>query len=294
MTNSIADIISAFISQQRKVTNLYLASGNISPPALAYQVDFPRLEIIIEGEVEMCWAENKTSSKQQCLSRNNLLYIPGGSWNQPQWSKPATTLSILFGKQQLGLSLLSWDGEQFTVLEQINTPRRGPRVGAFILQAIDELSWGNPQQPKTDYQKDTTAPLLILSLLSHTLDLLNTNIETSSHTTSLFEAIRHYIDIHFREEITREFLAKTFYISPNYLSHLFHKEGETGLNEYLNQVRLEHAKTLLKNYDLNIKEVAHACGFNDSNYFCRVFRKRTDRSPSEYRNQYHSKLVMKS
>lgn len=73
----------------------------------------------------------------------------------------------------------------------------------------------------------------------------------------------------------------------------FKKRGAIGFNEYLNHTRLEHAKTLLKGYDLKVKEVAHACGFVDSNYFCRLFRKNTERSPSEYRRQYHSQLTEK-
>ena len=46
-------------------------------------------------------------------------------------------------------------------------------------------------------------------------------------------------------------------------------------------------------YDLKVKEIAHNCGFVDSNYFCRLFRKNTERSPSEYRRQYHSQLTEK-
>ncbi|WP_159310513.1 helix-turn-helix transcriptional regulator, partial [Klebsiella pneumoniae] len=93
--------------------------------------------------------------------------------------------------------------------------------------------------------------------------------------------------------LTSESVAQAFYISPNYLSHLFQKTGAIGFNEYLNHTRLEHAKTLLKGYDLKVKEVAHACGFVDSNYFCRLLRKNTERSPSEYRRQYHSQLTEK-
>lgn len=59
-------------------------------------------------------------------------------------------------------------------------------------------------------------------------------------------------------------------------------------------MRLEHAKTLLKGYELKVKEVAHRCGFVDSNYFYRLFRKNTERSPSEYRRQYHSQLTEKN
>ena len=56
-----------------------------------------------------------------------------------------------------------------------------------------------------------------------------------------------------------------------------------GFNEYLTAVRLELAKKLLRGYEMKIKEIAHHCGFEDSNYFCRIFRKHTARSPSEYR-----------
>ncbi|MGS9655346.1 AraC family transcriptional regulator, partial [Salmonella enterica subsp. enterica serovar Infantis] len=54
-----------------------------------------------------------------------------------------------------------------------------------------------------------------------------------------------------------------------------------------------HAKTLLKGYDRIVKGVAHRCGFVDSNYVCRLCRKNTERSPSEYRRQYHSHLTEK-
>ena len=56
---------------------------------------------------------------------------------------------------------------------------------------------------------------------------------------------------------------------------------------------IEKAKQLLRGYDLKVKEIAHNCGFVDSNYFCRLFRKNTERSPSEYRRQYHSQLTEK-
>ena len=127
-------------------------------------------------------------------------------------------------------------------------------------------------------------------LLSHTLDLFSSSVQTASRSQALFSAIRQHIEVYFREPLTRDSVAKSFYISPNYLSHLFQKSGGIGLNEYLNYVRLEQAKNLLKGYDMKVKEVAHACGFTDSNYFCRQFKKSTERSPSEYRRQYRSQF----
>lgn len=288
MDLSIEQILRQFTSKINNINKIYFANNALLVPVLAYQVNFPRIEIIINGQQEILWANDRGEQISNTLYANDILYVTSNSWNKPLWHKPVTILSILFGKQQIGLSLLHWDGTQIIPKGQLNIARRGPRVGAFIIQAIAELTWHN--QPS---EQNQTAYFLIHSLLSSTLDLLNADIETASKTTSLFEAIRQYIDTHFREDVTRDFLAKMFYISPNYLSHLFQREGKIGLNEYLNQIRLEYAKSLLKNYDLNVKEIAHASGFKDSNYFCRIFRKKTERSPTEYRRQYHSKLSQK-
>lgn len=196
--------------------------------------------------------------------------------------QPALSLSISFGKQQMTLQLQ----RGHTLLKQEQIARRGPRTGAFLLQTLNEL------QMQPDEQE--TARLVVLSLLSHCRDLLGSDIHTASRSRALFEAIRHYIEEYHATALTRESVAHAFYISPNYLSHLFQKAGNVGFNEYLTQTRLEHARQLLKGYDLKIKEIATTCGFTDSNYFCRLFRKHTERSPSEYRRQYHSQLIVKN
>jgi len=114
--------------------------------------------------------------------------------------------------------------------------------------------------------------------------------EFLTRSGALFEVIKKYIEENASLPLTRENVAKRFHITPNYLSHLFRKSGDIGFSEYLNHVRLEKAKLLLKGYELKIKEVATSSGFVDSNYFCRVFRKSTARSPSEYRSQWLSQL----
>lgn len=252
-------------------------AGNPTPvPEMAFRVDFPRLEIVLEGQL----SDAGLKAPMQTL---DALFVPAGGWNFPQWQSPATTLSILFGKQQLGFSVQQWDGEQLKNLAKQHVARRGPRIGSFLLQTMSEIQ----MQP----QEQQTARLIASSLVSHCADLLSSQIQTASRSQALFDAIREHIDSHFAEPLTRESVAQAFYISPNYLSHLFQKSGVMGFNEYLNHTRLEQARRLLKGYDLKVKEIAHACGFVDSNYFCRLFRKNTARSPSEYRRQYHSQLT---
>ena len=60
--------------------------------------------------------------------------------------------------------------------------------------------------------------------------------------------------------------------------------GET-INHLITQKRLQQAKILLKNSDKSISEIAEAVGFNDYNYFSRIFKKYYGISPRDYRKQ---------
>ncbi|WP_312691552.1 AraC family transcriptional regulator [Kosakonia sp.] len=281
MSLDVSHLLSRLINGPLPLRKIHFAGASGAAPAQALQVDFPRLEIVLEGTL----TDDGIAGENRRMAQHDVLYIPAGGWTQPQWQAPATTLSILFGKQQLGFSVTQWDGATVNNVAKQHVARRGPRIGSFLLQTLHEIQ----MQP----QEQQTARLIVASLLSHCSDLLGSQIQTASRSQALFEAIRDYIDEHYAMPVTRESVAQAFYISPNYLSHLFQKTGTIGFNEYLNHTRLEHAKTLLKGYDLKIKEVAHTCGFVDSNYFCRLFRKNTERSPSEYRRHYHSQLSEK-
>ncbi|WLI76521.1 AraC family transcriptional regulator [Kosakonia sp. H02] len=281
MSHDVTHLLSRLINGPATLRKIRFAAVNGTVPALACQVDFPRLEIVLDGALTDTGIAGGTS----LMTQHDVLYVPAGGWNYQQWLAPATTLSVLFGKQQLSFSVMQWDGMALQNLAKQHVARRGPRVGSFLLQTLHEMQMQPAEQQ--------TARLIVTSLLSHCHDLLGSQIQTASRTQALFEAVRDYIDEHYALPLTRESVAQAFYISPNYLSHLFQKTGAIGFNEYLNHTRLEHAKTLLKGYDLKVKEVAHSCGFVDSNYFCRLFRKNTERSPSEYRQQYHSHLSEK-
>ena len=65
----------------------------------------------------------------------------------------------------------------------------------------------------------------------------------------------YYLETHHDEEITLEQLAEMLYVTPTYLSKTFKSTGVGPIN-YLIQIRLNHAKELLKNDSLSVKEVA--------------------------------------
>ena len=109
------------------------------------------------------------------------------------------------------------------------------------------------------------------------------NAQPASQAQRLIEEIRTFLQSHYQYEITRDSVAAQFGISPNHLSRLFHTAGKTTFSAYLTQVRIERAKHLLKNYNLKLDDIAARCGYNDTPYFCHVFKNLTKITPKEFR-----------
>ena len=96
--------------------------------------------------------------------------------------------------------------------------------------------------------------------------------------------IEQFIDENLHENITTEGLCKTFYLSKNALYRLFHTEFSTTVNAYVLQKRMARARSLLREKKtLDIAQVASLCGFEDYNYFIRVFRQVNGVTPKKFR-----------
>jgi two-component system response regulator YesN len=91
-----------------------------------------------------------------------------------------------------------------------------------------------------------------------------------------------YIHRHYAEGIQLNDAAGAAQVSPAYLSRLFSEHCKTSFIDYITELRIENAEKLLRESPMNIKEVAFATGYQDPNYFSKIFRKLTGRSPVAY------------
>lgn len=96
------------------------------------------------------------------------------------------------------------------------------------------------------------------------------------------DAIR-YVDQHFDEDLTVKHLAGRMGINSNYLSTLFKKETGKTFTQYLTDLRIEGAVKLLMETDANVSQIAKSVGYQDAQYFYRVFKKCTGKTPLSYR-----------
>lgn len=98
--------------------------------------------------------------------------------------------------------------------------------------------------------------------------------------------VKDYLDHHFQEKIVLDTLSDIFYINKYYLTRVFKEQFGITINNYLLQIRITHAKQLLRFSDLSIETIGNECGIPDANYFSRVFKKIEGSTPGEYRRQW--------
>ena len=109
----------------------------------------------------------------------------------------------------------------------------------------------------------------------------------ANHQRSLIiQQARAYIDQNFTDpKIHMAQVAKHFNVSPNHFSTIFRQEiGET-FRDYLNNLRISHAKELLRTTNLKCAEVAYQSGYNDPHYFSAFFKKKTGMTPQQFRER---------
>jgi len=92
-----------------------------------------------------------------------------------------------------------------------------------------------------------------------------------------------YIEGHFREPIRMSRLTRRAGMSESTLSRAFHRVMGCAPIEHVIRVRVAHAAELLARTDLRVTDVAFECGFSDSNYFARQFRRVMGVPPRAYR-----------
>ena len=107
--------------------------------------------------------------------------------------------------------------------------------------------------------------------------------EKKKYSHVVNEAIS-YVEKNYKQEISVKTISTELFITPNYFSQIFKSQIGMNFTDYLNKVRIEHAKKYLKDSSMKVYEVAENCGYQNYKYFNMVFKKYTGYSPKEYRN----------
>lgn len=120
----------------------------------------------------------------------------------------------------------------------------------------------------------------------HKYCLLVKNHSLRTYSLPIQKAI-NYIDFHYSEQISLSILSEIASVSTSYLSTQFKKEVGLSVIDYVNQNRVQRARTIMITTNLPIHEISEMIGILDENYFTRIFKRYTGVSPREYRKAFN-------
>lgn len=115
--------------------------------------------------------------------------------------------------------------------------------------------------------------------------LIGVNEQKQSNVDAISNLAKKYVEQHYMEpNFNISYLAEEMNVSISYLSTIFKQTMGTNLSTYIISLRMNHAKELLQDIKYSISDVALLSGYEDSRYFSKLFKKKLNMTPTEYRN----------
>ncbi len=250
-------------------------------------VDFSELVIVLNGH-----ATHIIQGEESFIKKGNVFVVNGDTPHAYMAPYDFRICNIMYKPEMLrsaGPDLRTMNGYQaLFILEpylrsinpfksKLNMSIAGlETVAALIAAMIREYD----EQPP-GYQTMLASRFMELVVyLSRQYDHQEQGVDSSlMHLASAIS----YIEDHYREQITLEEIAAKSDISVRHLNRIFRSYYKTTPIAYLQRLRLQQACTLLKETNGSITDISYACGFNDSNYLTRQFKKAYGLSPKAFR-----------
>lgn len=123
-------------------------------------------------------------------------------------------------------------------------------------------------------------------ILFDTIDRVNLKVQDYSQSEQLFKNILNYIDENMSENLSVNQISEANSIDRTYLYKLFQSYKGIGPSEYIQDLKLQKACSLLRKSSLTITEIAYETGFSSSSYFSKFFHSKLNISPSTYRKKF--------
>lgn len=212
---------------------------------------FYGLSFCLSGQITYMFGGQKFVS-----NKNNAVILPKGA------------TYFLHGDKEGLFPLINFNAQNFS-------------CDSFIVIPLDDSTHHiNDFNKLSDYFLREDKYLQIFSLFYRMLEHLKLE---QTHTQNPLYPVINYLEKNISNpEITNVFLAKKLGISEVYLRKLFSAHYETTPRQFIIEMRIQKAKSLLTNGTHTITSISEECGFSSLYHFCRAFKDRTGMTPTEY------------
>lgn len=246
--------------------------------------EFTELVVVYAGEGLHAMGNGKPMK----LVRGNVFVIPQGVYHR-YLDEKLSLVNVIFEPDLLPLPLLD-----VYAMPYFNMIFKGksdllPKIFKITENELEEVL---PLIEKLELELGKHLPghqfmatALFMQIVMCLARMIGGQVENSSSPLIDISRVIEYFHRHFTEAISIRKLAQDMGMSMSSLLRHFKQITGVPPKEYVIRLRINHACELLNFTNYNIKEIVAECGFNDSNYFSRGFRKITGVSPTEFKKK---------
>lgn len=238
--------------------------------------DFYELEYIIDGD-----GEYVINGSLQKIRPGMLFFSTPADIHEITFTAETRILNISFTAHYLNEKLISPTTTAY-VADDKN------EYYYIMLKNILEAVDGKLSNRTLYLQSMISAVLVMLSNKGTAVSIDRSTVTTHKNLRDLV----FYVNSHFEESLDLQTLSQITNLTPKYLSKRFIELLGMSLSQYILEVRLDHAKKLVENSEISIKEICSKSGFNSLPHFSRSFKKKYGLSPSQARERRRNLLCL--
>jgi AraC-like DNA-binding protein len=251
---------------------------------------FHELVIVLTGN-----GRHRTEKEEYPIQAGDTFLIRGNMKHGYTDVKSMALVNVLFNPTRLGLPMSQLrDLPGYHALFRIEpklrdqnrfqhrlrlTPGELTEVSALVAQIVHETKSRSP-----GYRFQACAHLM--TLLTYISRSYSRPDRHTDRPLLHMGQVLSFIEQHYKETITIQQLTRLAHMSESTLMRTFKQVLNRSPIEHVIHVRVQKSVELLKQGDVRVTDAAYACGFSDSNYFSRQFRKVMGLSPKDYRTRY--------
>jgi len=245
--------------------------------------EFVEISYVMGGHAKFCRNGGDNEVLQGELHPGDLFGIKIGDWHEFFEGNAVCIYNIDFDPTILGVhweSLRKLPGVQ-ALFEKNQTIHLNKTQQDIVNPLMNTLLWERYSQ-QLAYEQETVA--LLMDLLVKVGRPCLTDFPRNMDDR-LIPALS-YMEAHCTRTLRLDEIAAEVNLSRNYFCFLFKQVMHCTVWEYLNYLRIEHAKFRLNMlHKSTVQEIAYHCGFSSPAYFCRLFKKIEGVSPLQYREK---------
>lgn len=262
---------------------------------IMHKHDFIEIAYVILGKGLHVVGDHKINTKKGDLFIVNY-DIPHGFFADPNDGTEPIVYNCVFMPKFLDSSLLGsmyFQDISSSFLFKSIFPEESPKNADLRLKGTEYRDIGDLFHKMYEEYKNMNKGYIeiirayLIELIVKIFRLMDNNRQSNISTQNqqlVFQSVE-YLRNNYNTDIRLEDLAVKSFISKNYFSRLF--KDVTGINftDYIQNLRVDEACSLLKNTDMKVIDIAHQVGFRDVKFFYEVFKKLTHKTPGEFRKR---------